>query len=48
MTIEEDIESIDQDVATLKECLKAQEKRTAKLERELDRLWEVIRCIGEK
>ena len=29
-------------------CLTTIEKRTAKLERELDRVWEVIRCMGEK
>ena len=29
-------------------CLTTIEKRTAKLEREMDRVWEVIRCKGEK
>ena len=36
------------DIETLGGCLEAMEKRTAKLERELDRLWEVMRCMGEK
>jgi hypothetical protein len=35
-------------INNLEECLKAQEKRIAKLEREMDRVWEVIRCMGEK
>jgi hypothetical protein len=29
-------------------CLTTIEKRTAKLEREMDRVWEVIRCKDEK
>jgi len=29
-------------------CLTTIEKRTAKLEREMDRVWEVMRCMGEK
>jgi hypothetical protein len=36
------------DIETLGGCLAAMEKRTAKLEREMDRVWEVIRCKGEK
>jgi hypothetical protein len=43
-----EIHQHEHDIETLGGCLAAMEKRTAKLERELDRLWEVIRCKGEK
>lgn len=43
-----EIHQHEHDIETLGGCLEAMEKRTAKLERELDRLWEVIRCKGEK
>jgi hypothetical protein len=43
-----EIHQHEHDIETLGGCLAAMEKRTAKLERELDRLWEVIRCMGEK
>lgn len=32
----------------LDSCLKTQEKRIFKLERENDRLWEIIKCIGKE
>jgi len=44
----EEVEYFTGEIRNVEECLKTQEKRIAKTERELDRVWEVIRCLGEK
>lgn len=46
--VEKMLHQHEHDIETLGGCLAAMEKRTAKLEREMDRVWEVIRCKGEK
>lgn len=35
-------------VNIIEECTKTLEKRTAKLERENDRLWEIVKCLGRE
>jgi len=42
------INLVSRKMETTNESLKTQEKRIAKTERELDRVWDVIRCLGEK
>lgn len=46
--VEKMLHQHEHDIETLGGCLAAMEKRTAKLEREMDRVWEIIRCKGEK
>ena len=36
------------EIRNLEDCLKTQEKRIAANERQIERLWEVIKCLGEK
>src|SRR5574343_786760 len=44
--VEKMLHQHEHDIETLGGCLAAMEKRTAKLEREMDRVWEIIRCKG--
>lgn len=37
-----------EEIVNIQNCLKTQEKKIAANERQIERLWEVIKCLGEK